>query len=101
MLNFFVTETLPIFFVLFKNFPMASFALSSSNFTVSKCNDEIHTIRITQAASDVIGAQVGKKTANVTELSPLLSTPVHLNFTFNTQLNGSTYRCLYWNFSHL
>ena len=78
---------------------MASFALNSSNFTVTECNDEIHTTRTTRAASNVIGAQVGKKTANATELSSLLSNPVHLNFSFNTVVNGFTYRCVYWNFS--
>ena len=75
---------------------------NSSNETLTKCNGEqFNTTKSTHAASEIIGAQVGKRNGNASGsgLDSLLTNPVQLNFNFNTVANGSTYRCVYWNFS--
>ena len=96
----YITEILPVFFVLFHNLPMATFVSNSSSMTITNCNgEEISTMQTTLATSDVVGAQVGKKPENGNSLSALLLTPVVLNFKFDTVMNGSMYRCVYWNFS--
>ena len=79
---------------------MGIFVYNSSNVTVTKCNgEEINTPQTTHAASNVIGAQVGITNSNASDLDPMLLNPVELNFRFNTVVNGSSYRCVYWNFS--
>ena len=94
------TENLPIFFILFHNLPMGEFVFNTSNVTVTKCNGEEMSVRqTTHAATDVIGAQVGKTSGSTSNMNTLLLTPVVLNFSFKTVVNGSTYRCVYWNFS--
>ena len=93
-------ENLPIYFILINNHPIASFDYNSSNKTVTGCNGkEVDTIQTTRAASDVIGAQVGRKSVSGSTLEALLFSPVTLSFTFNSVVDGSTYRCVYWNFS--
>ena len=78
---------------------MGTFVYKSSNVTVTKCNgEEINSPQTTHAASNVIGAQVGITNGN-SNLDTLLLNPVELNFRFNTVVNGSSYRCVYWNFS--
>ena len=95
-----ITENLPIFFILLHNLPMGNFISNTSNITVTKCNgEEVSTTETTHAASDVVGAQVGKSSGNASNKDILLLTPVILNFSFKTVVNGSTYRCVYWNFS--
>ena len=106
-LNPLYIENLPIFFVLFKNLPMGDFITNTSNVTFTNCKgEEITTLQTTRAASDIVGAQVGKiaHVGKITEIENILNTtltlaPVTLNFTFNTVVNGTTYRCVYWNFS--
>ena len=80
---------------------MATFVSNSSNVTVMKCGgDEMNTLKSTQAASYVVGAQVGATNKDASDLNVPLMYPVGLNFSFNTVVNGSTYRCVYWNFSN-
>ena len=79
---------------------MATFVYNSSNVTVTSCNGvEINTPQTTHAASNVIGAQVGITSMNASDLDAVLLNPVELKFSFNTVVNGSSYRCVYWNFS--
>ena len=94
------TENLPIFFILINNLPIASFNYNSSNKTVTHCNGkEVDSTQTTRAASDVIGAQVGRENGNSSALEALLLSPITLSFTFNSVVNGAAYRCVYWNFS--
>jgi hypothetical protein len=81
---------------------MGDFISNTSNITVKGCNgEEISTTQTTHAASDVVGAQVGMmdRRFNDSGNNPLLLSPVLLNFSFNTVVNGTSYRCVYWNFS--
>lgn len=79
---------------------MGDFISNTSNITATGCNgEEISTTQTTHAASDVVGAQVGKMDRNDSGNNPLLLSPVLLNFSFNTVVNGTSYRCVYWNFS--
>ena len=78
---------------------MGIFISNTSNVTVECNGEEISTTQSTRAASDVVGAQVGKTNQNTSDIVAVLQTPVMLNFTFNTVENGSSYRCVYWNFS--
>ena len=79
---------------------MGEFISNTSNVTITKCTgEEISITQATHAATDVIGAQVGRTSRNINNLSTLPLTPVVLNFSFKTVVNGSTYRCVYWNFS--
>ena len=95
-----VIGNLPIYFLLFHNLPMGDSISNSSNVTLTKCNGEkVDTTRSTQAASEIVGAQVGKRKVNVSSLNASLSNPIHLNFSFDMVVNGSNYRCAYWNFS--
>ena len=93
-------ENLPIYFILINNLPIASFNYNSSNKTLTDCNrKEVDTIQTTRAASDVIGAQVGRENGNSSALEALQLSPITLSFTFNSVVNGLAYRCVYWNFS--
>ena len=95
-----ITESLPVFFILLHNLPMGDFISNTSNITLTACNgEEISTIQTTHAASDVVGAQVGKMDGSDSGNNTLLLSPVLLNFSFNTVVNGTSYRCVYWNFS--
>ena len=79
---------------------MGDFISNTSNITLTGCNgEEISTTQTTHAASDVVGAQVGKMNRNDSGINALLMSPVLLNFHFNTVVNGISYRCVYWNFS--
>lgn len=79
---------------------MGDFISNTSNITLTACNgEEISTIQTTHAASDVVGAQVGKMDGSDSGNNTLLLSPVLLNFSFNTVVNGTSYRCVYWNFS--
>ena len=82
------------------NIPITTFIYNSSNKTVTDCKgEEVDIIQTTQVASDVIGAQVGRESGSSSTLEALLLSPISLNFSFNTLVNGSAYRCVYWNFS--
>ena len=98
--QFLNADNLPIYFILINNLPIASLNYNSSNKTLIDCNgNEVDTSQTTRAASDVIGAQVGRENGNDSALEALLLSPVTLSFTFNSVVNGSAYRCVYWNFS--
>ena len=67
---------------------------------MTKCNgEEVNTTQNTHVVSEIVGSHVGRKRGNGSALESLLSTPVLLNFTVNTVVNGSSYRCVYWNFT--
>ena len=78
---------------------MGTFVYNSSNVTMTNNGEEINTQQITRAASNVIGAQVGMTNGNASDSNAIFMNPVELNFRFNTVVNGSSYRCVYWNFS--
>ena len=95
-----IAESLPVFFILLHNLPMGDFISNSSNITLVGCNgEEISTTQTTHAASDVVGAQVGNMEGSYSGSNSLLLSPVLLNFSFNTVVDGTSYRCVYWNFS--
>ena len=55
----------------------------------------------TLGASDVIAAQVGTGSNNITFSSSLQESPISLNFTFESNPDSilNSYRCVFWNFS--
>ena len=89
----------PVFFLLLRNLPlMGIFAFNASTRSVTTCTVQRLS---TQAAADVISAQVGSMNKNISDSESLQDTPVDLNFTFTTNSTLESYRCVYWNFSEL
>ena len=92
-----VTESLPVFFILFNFLPMGDFIPNSST-TLNET--ECSQVSPAQTASDILTAQVGMRNGNVyTESVILQKNPVRVNFTFDTVGNSSSYHCVFWNFS--
>ena len=89
------TGKVPVVFLLLRNLPMGFSSVNASSTTCT--GEEVRT----QAATDVLSAQVGSRSKNVNGLESLLYTPIDLNFTFVTTINSTleAYHCVYWNFS--
>ena len=87
-----------MFFLLLRNLPTGFSASNASTRPVTTCTGE--QLR-TQGATDVLSAQVGSRSKNISNSESLQNKPVKLNFTFTTTIDSTleSYRCVYWNFS--
>lgn len=96
-LNLILPAPLPVFFLLVRDIPMGAFLNNETTVPATTCM-EGGTLT-TAAATDVVAAQVGMGNSQFTPSQTLQDDPVALSFSFGTVANGSSYRCVYWNFS--
>ena len=111
----FVTESLPVSFVLLHNLPVsdafsntraptqASNSCSTESHGHSMPKHNAHPNTMPSVTSDVITAQIGAARLASNSLS-LQANPISLNFTFEKTQNSTGthdyyYKCAYWKFS--
>ena len=96
-----MTEVPSVSFILFRFLPMGDFIPTNSTaFTENECSSQLPTQSV--AASDILSAQIGSRTGNVSLYASKrfqAENLVEMNFTFPRIDNKSLYLCVFWNFS--